>query len=512
MPERTTSTHARGFPPRLSLPELWAVLAVLLPMLGALLATISTVDLAYQLRAGGIVFDQHALPSPDTFTFTAAGLPWFDQQWLAQVAFAALFRAGSWGLLAVARAMLVGLIAWLVFRACRWAGAETRVAAWLTLFGFAVGMVALGLRPQLVGMVFFAATLAVLAGRDRHPGLVWVIPLIVLGWSNVHGSFFLGPTAVVVAWLEDVVGDRPRARRLLFVAIASLAATFVNPYGGAVWSYAFGLAVNPTIRSLISEWQATSPTSFAGAVFYGSIAAVVAILIVTLRRGTTLWAGMRTFLHRAWPTLLWMIGLAAIGAFAERGVAWWSIAVPVAVARLLCVAVTVRNDDRDHTGLASVSASPQRSLAPTGIVALLVVAIVALLPWWRTGDPTYGPSGVLADAPRGITDAVIGVARPGDRIWNAQRWGSWLEFAVPEATVAVDSRIELIPTAVWTDHLALSSGAPDWSSILDRRGVSIVVASATEQRGLLSLIRVSSAWRLVHDDTDGAVFVRMGGT
>jgi hypothetical protein len=78
MPERTAPTSTRGFPPRLSLPELWAVLAVLLPILGALLATISTVDLAYHLRAGAIVLDQRTLPSPDTFTFTAGGLPWFD--------------------------------------------------------------------------------------------------------------------------------------------------------------------------------------------------------------------------------------------------------------------------------------------------------------------------------------------------------------------------------------------------------------------------------------------------
>ena len=399
------------------------------------------------------------MPSPDTFTFTADGLPWFDQQWAAQVAFAALFRLGGWGLLAVARALLVGLVAWLVFRACRWAGAETRVAAWLTLSGFAVGLVALGLRPQLLGMVLFAATLAILAARDRRPGLVWAIPLIVLVWSNVHGSFFLGPAAVVVAWLEDVASERPGARRLLGLTVVSLGATVVNPYGAAVWSYAFGLAANPTIRSLISEWQVTSPLSFTGGLFYGSVVAVAAVVVVSIWRRTGSSSGTRLFLRRAWPTLLWMVGLAAIGALAERGVAWWSIAAPIALARLLYLSAAVRTDDRDLLESASAPIAVRRSLVPTGIVAVLLVAIVALLPTWRTGDPLYGPSGLVVDAPRGITDAVLAVARPGDRIWNAQRWGSWLELAVPVATVAVDSRIEFIPTDAWADHLALSGGA-----------------------------------------------------
>ena len=113
---------------------------------------------------------------------------------------------------------------------------------------------------------------------------------------------------------------------------------------------------------------------------------------------------------------------------------------------------------------------------------------------WRSA--LYGPTGLLTDAPAELTEAVLREARPGDRIWNAQRWGSWLEFAVPAAPVAVDSRIELIPTDAWADHLALSGGAADWAAILDRRGVTIVVASATEQRGLIPLIRASSgAWR-----------------
>ncbi len=116
---------------------------------------------------------------------------------------------------------------------------------------------------------------------------------------------------------------------------------------------------------------------------------------------------------------------------------------------------------------------------------------------------------MLTDAPPGLTTAVLAEAQPDDRIWNAQRWGSWLEFAVPGAPVAVDSRIELIPADAWTDHLALSAGSSDWASILDRRGVTMVVASATEQHALIPLLRASAAWRQLAADADGAVFVRV---
>ncbi len=48
------------------------------------------------------------MPAVDTFTFTVAGEPWTDQQWLAQVVLALGYRVGGWELLAVLRA------AWLV--------------------------------------------------------------------------------------------------------------------------------------------------------------------------------------------------------------------------------------------------------------------------------------------------------------------------------------------------------------------------------------------------------------
>ena len=484
-------------------------------MLGSLLATLSTVDLAYHVRAGEIVLDHGTLPSPDAFTFTAAGLPWLDQQWAAQVAFGAIFRIGGWALLAVARALLVGLVAALVLLGCRWAGAGLRLAAWLTLAGFAVGLVALGLRPQLLGMVLFAATVAILAGRERRPRLVWAIPLLVVVWASVHGSFFLGPAAVAVAWLEDLVAGRPGARRLLAIGLVSGLATLVNPYGVGVWTYAGGVAANPTIRRLISEWQTTSPLSFAGLMLYGSIAAVVVVLAIAVRRGAGT-PGGRTrpavgrFLRRTWPTLAWLAGLAAIGAFAERGVAWWSIGFPVALAGLLLVAAETTTPDRAPGVTSAATIVPRGSLVASAMAAVLLVGIVALLPVWRGSDPLFGPSGLLADAPPGITAAVRAAALPGDRIWNSQRWGSWLEFAVPDAPVAVDSRIELIPADAWDDHLAVSRGDPDWAAILDRRGVRIVVASATEQRGLIPLLSRSPAWRLVYADGDGAVFVRAG--
>ncbi len=485
--------------PRLTFPRLWVALAILLPVLAALIATMSTVDLAYHVRAGQLMFQQGAILRTDPFAFTTGGAPWLDQQWGAQLLLALGYWLGGWSGLAILRAALVAITVGLVLVACRRQGVGLRVAAWLTLGSFILAAAALGLRPQLFGMTLFAATLALLASRDRRPRLVWLIPLLVIPWASLHGSFIFAPAALGVAWLEDLLAARPGARRLLLVTIATAAASLLNPFGFGVWSYAIGLTANPTIRRLITEWQPTAPLSASGLLLYGSMVVFGAVILVN-RRGHS-WRDIG-------PTLLWLVFLGLVAIQAERGIAWWALGAPVAVAGILGRAGAVRPSSAESDAEAKPVRAERASALNGAIVIVLLLAGVILLPIWRGGTTLLGPAGLLADAPPGITVALVGKVGPSDRIWNAQAWGSWLEFATPGVPVAVDSRIEVIPTMAWDDHIALSGGASDWQAILDRWQVTVVVASKNEQAALIPLMEASPAWSVLYQDADGVVFVR----
>ena len=137
-----------------------------------------------------------------------------------------------------------------------------------------------------------------------------------------------------------------------------------------------------------------------------------------------------------WPTLLWLLGAGGLGAYAERGVAWWSIGSPIASLSPRLRGLRAARPETEPAPEAASSQTWSQDARPPSLGGHVDRgrpgrAVVALLPVWRSGDPLYGPSGLLTDAPRGITDTLLATARPGDRIWNAQRWGSWLEYAVP---------------------------------------------------------------------------------
>jgi hypothetical protein len=79
----------------LSIDRVWILLAVAIPTIGILAMSMSTVDLTYHVRLGEQIL-HGSFPRVDTFTFSAAGAAWTDQQWLAQVILALAHRADGW--------------------------------------------------------------------------------------------------------------------------------------------------------------------------------------------------------------------------------------------------------------------------------------------------------------------------------------------------------------------------------------------------------------------------------
>jgi hypothetical protein len=486
-----------------SLAMLWVFLAIALPTLAALLAPLPAVDLAYQLRAGGEILDARAIPTIDTWTLAAAGRPWTDQQWGAQVVLAVVYRLAGWTGLAVLRAALVavtcGLLLALVRRRAPRLGSIG--ATLLVLAAFVVMAIALALRPQLFAIPLFVLTLLLLADRDAHPRRLWWLPVIAALWANLHGSFPLVLVLVTISLVAEVLDRRsiraPSTRLLGAVTLASLAATLVNPFGVGVWTYLVSLATNSTISSRVSEWRPPTPLDPTGALFYFSVLAVVALLAVRRRRG------------RSVPGPAGLLTLAAFGLLAAstgRGLAWWPPAALFVVAPLVA----------DELAIARVPSSSRPSRLGGAVVIAMVVAGVALLPLWRPLGPAGVPLGTLTYAPQGIAanlpwfgqaDQTVSPLHHGPRpphVWVPQVWASWFELMAPNTIYEADSRIEIYPPETWATYDAVEGGTEDPSQLSP--GYEWVVVRAADDDALLAMLSASRQWQRVYSDADGSIW------
>ncbi|HEU4402107.1 MAG TPA: hypothetical protein VFT43_08375, partial [Candidatus Polarisedimenticolia bacterium] len=60
-------------------------LLILLLTVASSLTPIRSYDYWWHLATGRLILERHAVPHADPFSFTAAGRPWIDHEWLFQV-------------------------------------------------------------------------------------------------------------------------------------------------------------------------------------------------------------------------------------------------------------------------------------------------------------------------------------------------------------------------------------------------------------------------------------------
>ena len=73
------------------------------------------------------------------------------------------------------------------------------------------------------------------------------------------------------------------------------------------------------------------------------------------------------------------------------------------------------------------------------------------------------------------------IAKPGDRVFNPQEWGSWFEFTLPDLPVAMDSRIEFYPPQVWRDYSGVIAGSDGWEQRIASWDPTIAVMAKRDQ-------------------------------
>jgi tetratricopeptide (TPR) repeat protein len=219
----------------------------------AYMATIEVkdLDLWLHLATGKFITLHHFVPSVDILSNSIAGKPWNNHEWLFQVIVYNIFTHwGVTGLLNMQVMVVLGTMLLLLFL-----GYNKERQLFVSLMLFLVYLVyhqRFTIRPDLFSLLFFATYIFVLALHIDKKWSVWVLVIVQILWSNMHGFFFFGPLFVLIGiiseWskrhvaLPDEWNQAGRLsdseyRRLCWIMGWVVLACVVNPQGikGAVY-------------------------------------------------------------------------------------------------------------------------------------------------------------------------------------------------------------------------------------------------------------------------------------
>jgi len=225
-------------------------------------------DLPRHLLMGKYILQTGDIPTTEQFIHPYLNRHYVSHEWLTDVIFYVIYYyAGLTGIIVFAATVLASTF--LLIQQSATARFNTRLAAFLLV---AWGALATSLnwaaRPHLISMLFLAIWLIwadKLRRGEKIP--VWVFPVCMLAWSNLHGEFIAGILvllAYATGWLVDGVLDKPNAnkevgKKLWLALILSVLASLLNPGGTGPWVSILGFVNN---QYLMSRMQEANPPNF----------------------------------------------------------------------------------------------------------------------------------------------------------------------------------------------------------------------------------------------------------
>ncbi len=191
-------------------------------------------DLFWHLMDARWLWAHRGLPLADPFSWTKAGAPWVDFEWLWELSVGAFWHLGGMRGLMVLKFLYIAASAWAMARllACR--GLKTPwLAAGLALWA-AQMLPRCGLSPDLISLLFYTAAFLLLESRLDAPraGPLLLTLLLFALWSQAHAAFIMGlalfPCYLAADWLAR---DFTAAKAKLLGLGAALLGSLCNPYG-----------------------------------------------------------------------------------------------------------------------------------------------------------------------------------------------------------------------------------------------------------------------------------------
>ena len=435
-------------------------------------------DIWWHLRNAAYLFQHHSFPSVDTYSFTAAGSPWLNHEWLSEIPlYLGIKAAGLRGMLAVYFAVLVLIYTGVYYRCCR-AGADCKDAAVSTLLAIFLGIVSIGPRPLLFGWLCLVGLLLVLDHFQRTGKGLWLLPPLFALWINLHGSWVFGMVVLVLTIASGLVEGEwglvvarrwtsSELKKLLFGLAASVAALFVNPFGYRLVLYPFDLLFRqPSNMKYVQEWHSVDFSKGSGKLALIVVLAWLAAALFSRRKwklgevllmAFALWAGL------SHVRLLFFVGL---------------IVAPILAPRLNLLPPYERELDKPWLNAAIMAA----------VVGFIIFSFPSSVQLQQQVDEQY-PTAALEFMQRQHVNG---------RIFNDDGWGGYMEWKAPELKTFIDSRADIfVYNGTFDDYVkAVRIQAP--FEILDKYRIDYVLVEPAAP--LTYILEHSSAWHPIYTD------------
>jgi hypothetical protein len=508
---------------------------IFVALLGSLVLTVLSVRLlgdagiGWHIRTGQLILATHAIPHIDPFSATTSlvspGQPWFAWEWLYDVVVGWLDRAAGLNGVVLFTALIIALVFAWTFRLLLRRGTNVLVALILVLLAASAAMIHFLARPHVLSWLFTVIWFWVLESSEnscagshsdsRRRRYLWLLPVLMLLWVNVHGGFLVGFALLGIYWcsaawqwlrmkedrfedaLQKIQAGR-RFRALTLTGILSAAATLVNPYGVHLHIHIYRYLSNRFLMDHIDEFQSPNFHYVAQKCFAGLL--LLTLVALTAKR-------------RKIGVSQGLVVLFAVysGLYASRNIPVSSQLLILVIGPWLSDAMEKLRERRQR--LASAGFLQRMEAIELSLRGhLWPIAAIVLTGWIAAQGGKLGGS-TLMDAhfdgkrfPAAAVDYLEKQNVQGPLV-SPDYWGGYLIYRLyPRVRMVVDDRHDFYGEEFLKSYLKMVHVEPGWEDFLQQHQAQSVIAP--KDSALANILLETASWRAIYSDDVAVAFVR----
>lgn len=501
-----------------------ALLAVL-TMSAVSMRLLGDAGIGWHIRTGQMILSTHSIPRVDPFSSGMSGRPWFAWEWLYDLIVGWLESfAGLNGVVALTAFVIALTFAW-TFRLLLRRGVNLFLSLVLVLLAASASMIHFLARPHVMSWLFSVAWFWILESTERESSAnwkLWLLPVTMLLWVNLHGGFLVGVTLLAIYWVgaawqfvrlnDDRFDDAlrkiraaRRVRTLSVVGVLTAATTFVNPYGLQLHVHIYRYLSNRFLMDHIDEFQSpnfhyVAQKCFAGLLMLTLVASAAKRREITATHGLILLFAVYS------------------GLFASRNIPVSSLLLVLVIGPWLSDAIEKYAESRRSLKIAGMEQRaltflPRMSVIDLSLRGHLWPVMASLLVVWVAAHGGKLGATRLMDAHfnpgRFPVQAVDFIEAHNVRgpIVSTDSWGGYLIYRLyPRVRTVLDDRHDFYGERFFESYLKMVRVEPGWQDFLERSQAPSVVVPANS--ALANILGETGGWRAVYHDDVAVIFLR----
>jgi hypothetical protein len=457
-------------------------------------------DTGYHIRAGQYILDTLSIPRKDMFSFHSPAIPWTAHEWLSEVIMALVHNMAGLTGIVVFFSLVISLTYYVYFRILKKYTNNILLAIFFALFVITCSQIHWLARPHIFSLLLMVIWYGLIdLYQYKNKNLLYLLPLIMLVWVNLHGGFLAGFMILSIYLMGNLLSifsvagaDRDcykqKFKHFSIITVACLMSSLINPYGYHILLFPFKLVSSKFIIDSVSEFM--SPNFHEPSVFKYMLLFMIAVFAWSRKRLNVI-------------EILLVLLFTNMALYSVRYIPLFAIVTAPIIMRKTEIFLEESKNKyvaflkKRADGFSSIDSAAKGFLWPLAGAVFVVLAVT-------NGKLHYGFDPKLK--PVSAVEFMKKEAISGN-MFSSDEFGDYIIYAAwPQYKVFIDGRLDMYGTSKLKEYTNITSFKQDWVRTLDKYKITWIIfdADSALSRHLLQL----DDWKLIYADDVANIFVK----